>query len=274
MAKMSDVAPVTEFQLVQLAGVAVAVGRAENVPISAALYWLVRQVEDCQLPPRLFSVPMSPRERIAEWAPAGGTSQWKLIAAQTERREVDADKMPTIAQSRYLHVDDLTQLAASPDTSEACRAALLELVARRTLVPLGHAATVPAYAGAAQAPSLSGVTPAETGPTAERPPENAAAVPTKASETAEPVPPAEDPKNDRGARVKRKALIERNRHRWPSIEGDLHDASDNGLSAAAKADKHGFWWEGDALKWAEARDKLQAQTAAVTLASVVHQMVG
>lgn len=91
---------------------------------------------------------------------------------------------------------------------------------------------------------------------------------------AEPAVVAEGPKNDRGARVKRAALIDRNRHRWPSIEGDLHEASSNALSAGAKTDKHGFWWEGDALKWAEARNKLEVQTASMSLAGVVHRLKG
>lgn len=81
-------------------------------------------------------------------------------------------------------------------------------------------------------------------------------------------------KADRGPRVKRKALIERNRRRWPTIERDLQDASSNGLSAEAKANGTGFWWEGDALRWAEVRDKLEAPPAALGLVSVVHRMVG
>jgi len=90
----------------------------------------------------------------------------------------------------------------------------------------------------------------------------------------EPVPVADVPKADRGNCVKRTALINRNCRRWPSIERDLKDASTNGLSAEAKANKATFWWEGDALKWAEARDKLEAQTGSVSLASVVHRMRG
>lgn len=86
--------------------------------------------------------------------------------------------------------------------------------------------------------------------------------------------PADVPKADRGECVKRAALIERNRRRWLSIERDLKDASSNGLSTAAKADTAGFWWEGDALKWAEARNKVEAPAAPVNLASVVHRMAG
>lgn len=143
MAKMSEVAPVTEHQLVQLASVALAVSRSENVPITAALQWLRRQVDDNQLPSRLFSLPMSPGEQIATWAPDGDKSQWSLIEKKAVERQVDADKMPTLAQSRYLHVEDVAKLAASADTSEACRAALLELVERRQLTPRSGPVPVP-----------------------------------------------------------------------------------------------------------------------------------
>ena len=149
---MKDVAPVSEYQLVQLASVANTVGRAENKPVTAALQWLEAQVKDHQLPSRLFSLPTSPRERIVEWAPIGDTSQWKLILRKAEDREQDDDLMPSIAQSRYLHVDDLAQLAASADTSEPCRAALLELVARQGETPRSHA-------GASQSASLPAVAP-------------------------------------------------------------------------------------------------------------------
>ena len=94
--------------------------------------------------------------------------------------------------------------------------------------------------------------------------------------SAEPAPGvvADVPNDDRGARVKRAALIERNRRRWVSVERDLKDASSNGLSAAAKADATGFWWEGDALKWAELRNKLTAPAMPASLASVVYRMAG
>ena len=246
---MKDVAPVSEYQLVQLVSVANTVSRAENRPVTAALEWLAGQVKDHQLPSRLFSLPTSPGEKIVEWAPTGDTSQWDLILRKTERlkdaKDDDQDRMPSIAQSRYLHVDDLAQLAASADTSELCRAALLELVGRQGVKPRSHV-------GSSKSASLS---------------------------AAEPVPVVdavvgEGPNNDRGARVKRKALIERNRRRWPTIERDLQDASSNGLSAEAKADGTGFWWEGDAQRWAEARYKLEAHPAPLGLATVLHRMVG
>lgn len=87
-------------------------------------------------------------------------------------------------------------------------------------------------------------------------------------------PTNEAPGCDRGLRVKREALIDRNVRRWPTIERDLKDGSSNALSASAKADGIGFWWEGDALKWAEARGKLTAPDAAASLASVMHRLHG
>jgi len=106
------------------------------------------------------------------------------------------------------------------------------------------------------------------------PAQSAEPVPAPAAEPKPAAVVAEAPKNDRGECVKRAALIERNRRRWVSIERDLKDASTNGLSAEARAtDKPGFWWEGDALKWARARNKEEeAQAAPASLASVVHRM--
>lgn len=141
MAKMSDVAPVTRYQLVQLASVALAVGRAENVPLTEALRWLRRQVGDGQLSSRLYDVPVHNGGEVVVWSAAGDDGQWKLIEKKAVARQVDADNMPTIAQSRYLHIDDLAQLAASADTSEACRAALLALVGVHQLAPPTAAGT-------------------------------------------------------------------------------------------------------------------------------------
>lgn len=68
-----------------------------------------------------------------------------------------------------------------------------------------------------------------------------------------------DPK-ERGREIKRKALIDDNLRRWPTIERDLKDASTNGLSEAARmASKPGWWYEGSALEWARARGKLREQ---------------
>lgn len=62
----------------------------------------------------------------------------------------------------------------------------------------------------------------------------------------------------RGRRVKRVALITDNLRRWPTIERDLKDAADNGLSEAARdMNKFGWWWEGSAQDWARSRGKLQ-----------------
>lgn len=75
-------------------------------------------------------------------------------------------------------------------------------------------------------------------------------------EEVRPMPPAE-PEVNRGARIKREALVLKHERAWPSIERDLKDASENGLSAAAKADSYGMWWETAALSWATAKGKLR-----------------
>jgi hypothetical protein len=69
---------------------------------------------------------------------------------------------------------------------------------------------------------------------------------------------------DRGRRLKRSVLIAENRGRWPTIERDLQDAAAKGLSADAKDDEHGWWWEGSALEWARARGKLKTETSCPT----------
>lgn len=78
---------------------------------------------------------------------------------------------------------------------------------------------------------------------------------------------------DRGRHMKRNALIDANRSRWKSIERDLKDGAENGLSAAAKSDRHSFWWEDSALQWAEENGKLQAP-AGHELVALVHRMRG
>ncbi len=83
---------------------------------------------------------------------------------------------------------------------------------------------------------------------------------------------------DRGRRVKRKALIAENRQRWTSIDRDLRDGSTNGLSADAKADGKGWWWEGSALEWARVQGKLTdsstASVSSVFPSRQVHRLAG
>ena len=55
----------------------------------------------------------------------------------------------------------------------------------------------------------------------------------------------------------RTALVSKHLNNWPTIDRDLRDAAANGLSAA-KAGKRD-WNEADALAWAEARGKRQAE---------------
>lgn len=87
-----------------------------------------------------------------------------------------------------------------------------------------------------------------------------------------------EPVQHEKAVVKRCALIERHIRRWPSIERDLRDGAENGLSAAARAESRGWWDEEAALRWAEARGKLEgaARTtaAASSLEGFMHRIKG
>jgi hypothetical protein len=65
---------------------------------------------------------------------------------------------------------------------------------------------------------------------------------------------------DRGWVMKRAALIKKHEGYWKSINRDFQDASENGLSKAAKATGHGDWFETDALNWARQRNKLIEKT--------------
>ena len=80
--------------------------------------------------------------------------------------------------------------------------------------------------------------------------------------------------------LKKVALIKKHLHRWPTINRDFQDASENGLSAAAKAPTHGDWFEAKALGWAEKKGKLlsnEQQGNALTgnlWARTVHKIKG
>jgi hypothetical protein len=56
--------------------------------------------------------------------------------------------------------------------------------------------------------------------------------------------------------LKKATLLKKHLHRWPTINRDFQDASENGLSAAAKAPIFGEWFESKALGWAEKKGKL------------------
>lgn len=63
----------------------------------------------------------------------------------------------------------------------------------------------------------------------------------------------------RGAMIKKSALISRYQNQWASIESSLNNAVVNGLSEAAKAEKHGYWYEADAKKWASDRGLISGE---------------
>ena len=60
---------------------------------------------------------------------------------------------------------------------------------------------------------------------------------------------------------KRSALIAEFAGMWPSIENDLYEGSDNGLSEAARTKKHGIWNVCEALKWAVVQGKIHQEKA-------------
>ena len=156
-------------------------------------------------------------------------------------------------------IEGLFILAEAGALPEVFRQAEMMGSAKATAAIQAHLVSVVDRWAAAQ-PMAPAVAPLPA-PTAEPAPLAAAPVPATGALNA-----------DRGQRVKRRALIERNRRRWPTIERDLKDASTNGLRAEAGADVIGFWWEGAAVKWAEARDKVEAPAAPVGLASIVHRL--
>lgn len=65
---------------------------------------------------------------------------------------------------------------------------------------------------------------------------------------------------DKGNVLKKSALIKKHRNQWSTINRDLQDASENGLSRDAKAPEHGNWFEGEALAWARQKGKLTEST--------------
>lgn len=72
--------------------------------------------------------------------------------------------------------------------------------------------------------------------------------------------------------LKRAALVKAHRRNWPTIDGDLGHANENGLSASAKAPTYGHWFEDKALDWARQNGKLTGTDTASTNAA--HRQFG
>lgn len=84
-----------------------------------------------------------------------------------------------------------------------------------------------------------------------------------ATTLAEPEPVQAAPATPDRRIMKRNALVRELEIEWPTIERDLSDASRNGLSAAAKANKG---WDVDAAKaWADSKGKLKKAAQVVPL---------
>lgn len=85
--------------------------------------------------------------------------------------------------------------------------------------------------------------------------------------------PAPVPSSTDALPMTRSGLIKAHKNNWATIEGDLKDASVNGLSDAAKVGQRG-WSEEAALNWARAKGKLRTSPSTSTdLAQATHNMV-
>lgn len=71
--------------------------------------------------------------------------------------------------------------------------------------------------------------------------------------------------------INKAALIAQHKHIWPTIDSDIKNASENGLSKAAKAGARD-WYEDDAMQWARSKNKLIQPTSAATLNSVMSNL--
>lgn len=69
----------------------------------------------------------------------------------------------------------------------------------------------------------------------------------------------------------RAALITQHKHEWPTIEGDIKGASENGLSKVAKAGLRD-WDEDLAMEWARSRNKLIKPASTATLTTAMNKL--
>lgn len=68
-------------------------------------------------------------------------------------------------------------------------------------------------------------------------------------------------------RRKRSPLINELSGIWRTVERDLRDGAENGLSKRAKLDDHGYWNATEAITWAVENGKIQKKTATSFVAS-------
>jgi hypothetical protein len=110
---------------------------------------------------------------------------------------------------------------------------------------------------------------------------HASAAPVKSSTAPVATPSASGAQAEEDAPVllKRAALVEKYHRTWPTVESDLNHSNENGLSTRAKAAKHGYWREADALQWARENGKLPDQVSTSKHGShdpfgIVHRLQG
>lgn len=238
-------------RLVQVASIANAVGAADNAAPWRALLWLAGQVEAGTLAARLY-IPV--RMRTVDTTRASRDESlvvWRGMAKRVKAARTDSrlkldqrdSYLPSATSTWHVHVNDLLQFIDTAEMHDAVRAELRELAQR--------------YRGAADEPPTFQLGNAGMD-------EATAAGPSAGPDVA-----------DRGRRLKRRALIDALRRRWPTVERDLQDGADNGLSKAARGDAVGWWWEGPALEWAEQRGKLIEATATAAIwpgTTIAHRM--
>ena len=68
--------------------------------------------------------------------------------------------------------------------------------------------------------------------------------------------------------MKKSALIAMLKFEWPSIDGDMREATRNELNTDAHTEKHGMWNSDNARAWAVSRGKIKGPSQEHSLASV------
>ena len=86
--------------------------------------------------------------------------------------------------------------------------------------------------------------------------------------------PSKAESSDKGPVLKKVALVRKWLSKWPTIKSDLHSASENDLTAEAKAPVHGEWYEGAALDWARKKGKLSEANQMDALTASLHLLPG
>lgn len=142
---------------------------------------------------------------------------------------------------------DPTAVKNHREEMEILQAKLATLYAQIDLDPDGRQTAQAPCAGSPE-PQPPDAKPQDTTPTP--------AVPVVTESAPVGVEPVKATTVDKGYLYKKAVLIRKLTPRWASIESDFQHADENGLRDAAKATKHGEWFENPALDWARKNGKL------------------